>query len=284
MSRGLKPVGKCIYCGTVDEYGVDGFSHQATDLILGNFGNVNFLVGCEDELKPATANIHEIQTYTHNETGTIAVTVKGAATSSRSIGAPLGVFECYGGRALNFHGVGAEKREYPESPQLFFFDRARRLADRETLSFADQGSDDPFSPHFALAIGDAKRVWIVDRFLASERDLVETLFLLITAADVEDARVLTTNSSSYDEVVEIAASYNTASRRRGRIVTRTLPSRAAGSVALPHDRFAIVDGILWHWGATVGGGYNGQNACSHGWSAVRTRAIAWFEELWNFAR
>ena len=49
----------------------------------------------------------------------------------------------------------------------------------------------------------------------------------------------------------------------------------------PHDRFAIVDGALWHFGSTVGGGHSGLTAASGPWSATKTRAKEFFEECWS---
>ena len=48
-----------------------------------------------------------------------------------------------------------------------------------------------------------------------------------------------------------------------------------------HDRFAIVDGALWHFGATVGGGHAGLTAASGPWPAVKTRAVFFFNECWR---
>ena len=51
-----------------------------------------------------------------------------------------------------------------------------------------------------------------------------------------------------------------------------------------HDRFAIVDNALWHFGATVGGGHPGVNAASGPWSAVHAKAIDFFDECWRRLR
>lgn len=48
-----------------------------------------------------------------------------------------------------------------------------------------------------------------------------------------------------------------------------------------HDRFAIVDNELWHFGATVGGSHPSINAFSRGWNAAETGAIRYFTELWR---
>ena len=49
----------------------------------------------------------------------------------------------------------------------------------------------------------------------------------------------------------------------------------------PHDRFAIVDGALWHFGSTVGGGHSGLTAASGPWSAKKTHAKEFFEKCWS---
>ena len=48
-----------------------------------------------------------------------------------------------------------------------------------------------------------------------------------------------------------------------------------------HDRFAIIDGAVWHFGSTVGGGHKGLTAASGPWSATETRAMEFFEECWR---
>ncbi len=50
---------------------------------------------------------------------------------------------------------------------------------------------------------------------------------------------------------------------------------------LIHDRFAIVDDELWHFGATVGGFHTSVNAASRGWDAVDSGAIKFFELAWD---
>lgn len=48
-----------------------------------------------------------------------------------------------------------------------------------------------------------------------------------------------------------------------------------------HDRFAIVDNELWHFGAAVAGLNTGLNASSRGWSAKTSKAIMFFDEIWS---
>jgi hypothetical protein len=48
-----------------------------------------------------------------------------------------------------------------------------------------------------------------------------------------------------------------------------------------HDRFAIVDNELWHFGSTCGGSYRGVTAHSRGWDAQATNAEVYFNEVWG---
>lgn len=48
-----------------------------------------------------------------------------------------------------------------------------------------------------------------------------------------------------------------------------------------HDRFAVVDSTLWHFGSTVGGGHPGLTAASGPWSATETRGKHFFDDCWR---
>ena len=48
-----------------------------------------------------------------------------------------------------------------------------------------------------------------------------------------------------------------------------------------HDRFAIIDSELWHFGATVGGFHRQVNAATRGWSADDHRAYDFFNLAWR---
>lgn len=47
-----------------------------------------------------------------------------------------------------------------------------------------------------------------------------------------------------------------------------------------HDRFAILDNELWHFGATVGGLHRDVNAASRGWNATECGAKKFFDMAW----
>ena len=48
-----------------------------------------------------------------------------------------------------------------------------------------------------------------------------------------------------------------------------------------HDRFAIIDSELWHFGATVGGFHAKVNAATRGWSADDHQAYDFFDLAWR---
>lgn len=50
-----------------------------------------------------------------------------------------------------------------------------------------------------------------------------------------------------------------------------------------HDRFAIIDNELWHFGATVGGFHRDVNAVSRGWNADTHDAVQFFDTVWMMA-
>lgn len=50
-----------------------------------------------------------------------------------------------------------------------------------------------------------------------------------------------------------------------------------------HDRFAIIDNELWHFGATVGGFHRDVNAVSRGWNADAHDALQFFDTVWMMA-
>ena len=54
-----------------------------------------------------------------------------------------------------------------------------------------------------------------------------------------------------------------------------------GKFPFLHDRFAIIDRAVWHFGSTVGRGHKGLTAASGPWSASETRAMEFFETCWR---
>lgn len=147
---------------------------------------------------------------------------------------------------------------------------------------------------FGNAVADAQeRVWIVDDYLlipdsGSPAERIEQILtwlpLWLAASDI---RFLTRRTLGVDESVlkkfqQRAQEINNYPARRGKLcsieIKRHLSDRNCDFI---HDRFAIVDDELWHFGATVGGFHAKVSAASRGWRAADHGAIAFFEEIWN---
>ncbi|MDE0447798.1 MAG: hypothetical protein OXH96_14115 [Spirochaetaceae bacterium] len=108
----------------------------------------------------------------------------------------------------------------------------------------------------------------------------------LVLSQVRDVRLLTGRGSLADadrrDLANVLTESCNEERRDGRhVAVRWRATLSTDSFPFLHDRFAIVDGALWHFGATVGGGYPRLTAVSGPWSATETRAIDFFEECWR---
>ena len=105
-------------------------------------------------------------------------------------------------------------------------------------------------------------------------------------SQVGDVRLLTGRGSLADDDRKDLASALTQSCNEGRqdsyqVAVRWRATLSTDDFPFLHDRFAIIDGALWHFGATVGGGHSDLTAVSGPWSATATRAVPFFEECWR---
>lgn len=139
----------------------------------------------------------------------------------------------------------------------------------------------------------AHRVWVVDEyFLAPDNNrspdgrictILEWLHDGLIASDI---RILT---KKHDEISEEMleffqmreAEINHARIRQPMKCSIQLSTNLKTNFDYIHDRFAIVDDELWHFGATVGGFHASVNAASRGWSAIDSGAIEFFELVWE---
>jgi len=157
-------------------------------------------------------------------------------------------------------------------------------------------SNDPIPlEKFGAAVANAQeRVWIVDEYLlmpdkgnGSPTDRVDRILMwLPLSLAASDIRLLT---KRHQEVTEgdlkkfqqraRAISNHVARREKEcRIEIRTHLTRECDFI---HDRFAIVDDELWHFGGTAGGFHAAVSAASRGWRAADHGAFDFFEEIWN---
>ena len=138
---------------------------------------------------------------------------------------------------------------------------------------------------FEVAVESAlARVLVLDRIF--DEAGVKALGPALSRSQASDVRLLTSRSGIDNQDRE---------RRRKELVDyRNLYWSGPGGVEVRwstnldrhsfpflHDRFAIVDDGLWHFGSTVGGGHPGLTAASGPWSASDTRAVEFFEECWS---
>lgn len=147
---------------------------------------------------------------------------------------------------------------------------------------------------FGRAVSGAQeRVWIVDEYLLMPdrgdpknriEQILEWLPLWLAANDI---RFLTKHHAEIDEseltqFQERAQEINNSSARRQMkctIEARThLTQKSCNFI---HDRFAIIDDELWHFGGTVGGFQASVSAASRGWRASDHGAIDFFEMAWS---
>lgn len=147
---------------------------------------------------------------------------------------------------------------------------------------------------FCKAVREAvDRVWIVDEYLlmpdrgASPDSRIKIILgWLHNGLVASDIRILT---KKHDEITENMLQcfqdrekeINVSQARRSKQCSIQVNIRLRESFNFIHDRFAIVDDELWHFGATVGGFHASVNAASRGWSAVDSGAIAFFELAWD---
>ena len=123
------------------------------------------------------------------------------------------------------------------------------------------------SPDFRVAATRANvRLWILDGH-AHDAEGLSVLKLWLTQVRAESMRVVSSARPS-----DLAA----LQKRNPRLRWRRLRKDVSNVV---HDRFAIVDEELWHFGATVGGGHLTLNAFSRGFDAVATGMVKFFDTV-----
>nr|WP_263010480.1 hypothetical protein [Pseudomonas sp. VE 267-6A] len=149
------------------------------------------------------------------------------------------------------------------------------------------------SDEFSSAICAAQsRVWIIDKHILSDdgkkpdhKRRLDTVVKWFQSTDqVKSVRILTGTSPNEKEAAQkfLALSEEVSNRRLP--LNPPLDAQIKFSInKFPyiHDRFAIIDDELWHFGATVGGFHRSVSAASRGWDVNAHRAIDFFEMAWN---
>lgn len=165
-----------------------------------------------------------------------------------------------------------------------------------TLAWARKHSSDPVPlQKFAKAVAGAQeRIWIIDEYLlipdqgkGSVTDRVEKILTwLPSCIAASDIRLLTKQHQEVSEgdlmkFKKRAQDISNYGARRGKECFIQIKMHLTRQCGFIHDRFAIVDDELWHFGGTVGGFHAAISATSRGWRAADHGAIDFFEEIWN---
>ena len=132
-------------------------------------------------------------------------------------------------------------------------------------------------------VGAEVHVFVLDHHF--DKQGADILGGALMLSQVRDVRLLTGRGSLADADRRELTSALTEScneERHDRLQVEVLWRATLSTDSFPflHDRFAIIDGGLWHFGATVGGGYPRLTAVSGPWPATATRAIDFFKECW----
>jgi hypothetical protein len=80
---------------------------------------------------------------------------------------------------------------------------------------------------------------------------------------------------------ERIAAINRGAPRRAGAATIEIRFSLGRKFPYVHDRFAIIDSELWHFGATVGGLHSLVNAATRGWDAQAHDAVRFFDDAWD---
>ena len=137
-------------------------------------------------------------------------------------------------------------------------------------------------PIFAQAVATAhRRLLIMDRHF--DETGVKSLQDAFEGSQASDVRLLTGSINDLEKMrIDLEMRVNL--RRNDQwVIVRWRAALRRDFYPFLHDRFAVVDDALWHFGATVGGGHPGLNAASGPWSATETRAVDFFHECWSMS-
>lgn len=147
---------------------------------------------------------------------------------------------------------------------------------------------------FSSAVNKAvERIWIVDEYFlmpSGNQNLSDHISTILNWLHngllASDIRILTgehkeINNQIIDKFQKKAREINVLQPKRQKKCRIQINTHLNKNFDYIHDRFAIVDSELWHFGATVGGFHNKVSAASRGWDAVDTGAIGFFEKIWE---
>lgn len=201
------------------------------------------------------------------------------------------------GFASNITLAPKVERPFPDK-QIFWGSQNGRETVFPTIDDAKFriGSGEPIPlKEFNKAVLNAQeRIWIVDEYLLmpdnqnvepSRRieQILEWLPVWLIASDVRflTKRHQEVGDSDLERFQQRAKEINDHRAKRIKDCCIEVRKHFKKNSNLIHDRFAIIDDELWHFGGTVGGFHSKVSAASRGWSAKDYGAISFFEDIWN---
>jgi hypothetical protein len=149
---------------------------------------------------------------------------------------------------------------------------------------------------FVLAAWEAQdRILVLDDFLFKPQEgqsqqsrYDQVLFWLPDGLVAKDVRFLTNahedkaqQGAIQNQFRDRVAAINQRAQRRADAAKIEIRFTLGSKFPYVHDRFAIVDSELWHFGATVGGLHSLVNAATRGWDAERHESVRFFNDAWN---
>lgn len=153
---------------------------------------------------------------------------------------------------------------------------------RTYKNYSNKEYDKLISPQFKNALNNArKRIWLIDRYLSTSnyRFKLEELIDLLSKRMIyiNDVKIFFDNDKNRSDIQELLTLYN-----EELILTRLPEIQYRFFNYDPiHDRFAIIDDVLWHFGSDVGSTNKSIHATSYGWDANSLKAIKFFEDFWS---
>jgi len=156
-----------------------------------------------------------------------------------------------------------------------------------------RGEFGAWSERFISVVRSAReRIWLIDGYLLKVDGRAKACFVdvferALGETGAWDVRFLTSGKEGHGDQIDFLRALQdqrrAPPRNEGFVLNVRFVRDGKVRVRLPHDRFAIIDDELWHWGANVGGTHHEVNAFSRGWSADETQAVGYFERLWGQA-
>jgi hypothetical protein len=142
------------------------------------------------------------------------------------------------------------------------------------------------STEFRSAVRRARdRIWVLDDYLFADDKSAERLIDTLFDTGAIDIKLATSEKAGAKEWTRYLKALVPDFQRRNpatRIqVSLNLRKTELRNMVDVHDRFAVIDDVLWHCGATIGGLHHAINAMTFGWSAHETKAVEFFDRLWR---